>query len=63
MKKRACSYEDCKHRRVNWSNPDVERGIVWVEVPDDYPENKEVYCSYSCAALDGKFNVRTGWKE
>ena len=61
MKKRQCSYKDCKSRRVHYERQDIPRGIQYVEVPDDYSNDLNVYCSFTCAIMDGSYDVKTGW--
>jgi len=56
MKKIPCSYENCKNYRPHWEKPEEKRGIQFIEVSDDY--NGPVYCSLSCAILDGKMFLR-----
>ena len=59
MKKIPCSGPVCDQRRIHHEEPDVMRPRQTVEVPDDY-EGK-AFCSYTCAAEAGYFNVKTGW--
>ena len=63
MKKVNCSYEYCGERRRHWCDPDTPRGTQKVEVPDDFDDNKEAFCSLDCAIMAGRFSVKTGWKE
>ncbi len=59
--KRPCDYIDCGDRRAHHEMPDTTRGTRLVDVPDDYPAEKRVYCSITCACMAGAYNVRTGW--
>jgi hypothetical protein len=54
--KKACSGPTCATRRAHWCNPDVERGVQMVEVPDGH-EGK-AYCSITCAVQDGAMTLR-----
>jgi hypothetical protein len=58
VKKRACSYNRCHTRRADFLHPDDNRGIQYVDVPDDYPDDKPAYCSTSCGAMDKNYNVK-----
>jgi hypothetical protein len=58
MKKLLCKNEGCGNRRVHHDMPDKPRGAVSVEVDDDYPEDGAVFCSYTCALLDGWTSLR-----
>jgi len=51
MKKRNCCYERCGSRRAHHERPDEERGVQQVEVPDDYADTLQVYCSLECKML------------
>ncbi len=56
-----CKNKDCYRRRAHHERPDEERGQQMVEVPDDHPAGKPVYCSYTCAGMDGAWSVTKGW--
>jgi hypothetical protein len=55
-----CSYSGCSDRRVHHDNPYVNRPHVVLEVPDDHVG--PYYCSFECAAYDGAYSFKTGWK-
>lgn len=59
MKKRPCAEPSCVNK-INWTT-DQPRGVVFVEVADDYPDDKPVFCSFECAAYAGYFDLRKGW--
>lgn len=61
--KRPCSYSACGFRRMHHEMHETPRGTQMVEVPDDFPQNKNVFCSFSCAMLAGEYDIRTGWKQ
>jgi hypothetical protein len=54
MKRRECKAYGCSVQRRHHEDPETERGPQFVEVPDDYPDDRPVYCSMTCAMLDGK---------
>ena len=56
MKKILCKYSECGDRRVHYEHPDVPRGTVRFEVPDDVQFG---YCSHTCALMDGYMSLRT----
>jgi len=62
--KKACNRTEtgCKGREPSWSNPDQDtlRDPQYIEVSDNH--QGPVYCSYECAAYDGAFSVKTGYK-
>ena len=58
MKKLPCKYEGCKDRRVHHEYPDTPRGVQYVEVPDDRTEKDPVFCSMTCAIMDGWMSVK-----
>ena len=58
-----CSYSLCHTRRPHHERPDEERGTQWVEVPDDHPPEKPVYCSMTCAIMDGAMTLRPKQEE
>lgn len=51
--KRECKAPDCAERRIHHERPDVPRGPQYVEVPDDYPAHRPVFCSMTCAIMGG----------
>lgn len=55
--KRACSYIDCGSRRRHHEDQDTPRGTQTVEVPDDYPADRQVWCSLTCAAMGGSIQL------
>jgi hypothetical protein len=57
MKKVDCDYKDCGLRRINWGEPDTQRGTQSFEVPDE--AKGPFYCSISCACMDGFMCVNT----
>jgi len=61
MKKVPCSYPECHRYRVHYERQDEERGIQWIEVPDNH-EGK-AYCSITCACLDGAMSVKNDKRE
>lgn len=63
MKTRLCSYEKCGERRVHWEQPETPRGQQKIEVPDDFPEDRKVFCSITCACMSGHYSIKTGWIE
>ena len=48
MKTRKCDGPGCERRRIHWEMPHVERGEQMVPLPDDWPEDKPVFCSIEC---------------
>lgn len=58
MKKVPCAYKDCGERRAHWQTPDIKRGTVMIEVADDRPDDKPMYCSITCACLSGAMSIR-----
>ena len=61
MKKLPCSSPDCKYRRKHWCSPDEDRGIIYVEVADDY--EGPAYCSLTCALMDGAMTLKPDKKD
>jgi len=61
MKKRPCNYKECSSRRIHHERPDEPRGIQYVEVPDDFPLEGKTYCSFTCAIMDGSYDLKKGW--
>lgn len=55
--KRNCSYKHCGKRRIHHERQDEERGTQQVDVPDDYPIDKPVYCSMTCSIMDGAMSL------
>lgn len=53
-----CSYSQCAQRRLHFTTPDQDRSHQMVEV-DDSCKGK-VYCSFTCAILDGSMSVKGG---
>src|SRR5574337_24284 len=53
MKKLPCKAYGCAERRRHWCDPDTPRGPQYVEVPDDWPDDRPVFCSLTCAILGG----------
>lgn len=37
--------------------PDEERGVQYIEVPFDYPEDKPAFCSITCAVMAGAMKL------
>ena len=58
MKIRDCCYEKCGERRVHHERQDEPRGTMQIEVEDDYPDDKPVFCSYTCGLMAGAFSLR-----
>lgn len=58
MKKIVCPGYGCASRRVHFERPDEERGPQIIEVRDDWPENRPVYCSDTCALLAGYITLK-----
>jgi hypothetical protein len=56
MKKVQCDYKECSHYRKHWCDPQKERGVQIVEVPDDF--QGKAYCSMTCAVLDGGISLK-----
>jgi len=52
MRKLPCNGPGCSERRIHHENPNTSRGIIMLEVPDDYLGTK-AYCSLECAMYDG----------
>ena len=52
MKKVYCSYCKCGNRRVHFEKPDIARGPVLFEVPDDV--EGPWFCSIECMSYAGK---------
>lgn len=46
MKKVPCNGPGCETRRIHYESPETPRGIVLVEVPDEYEGN--AFCSIEC---------------
>lgn len=61
MKNINCSYSDCGSRRIHWERPDEMRGQQRIEVDDNHIG--PMYCSISCACMDGYMSVRLESKE
>ena len=57
MKKIPCFYEGCDQRRSHFTIQDEYRPRQMVEVKDGY-DGSPVYCSFTCAILDGKMSVK-----
>jgi hypothetical protein len=57
--KRLCVAYGCQQQRRHHEDPETERGPQFVEVPDDYPADRPVYCSMTCAMLSGAFKQET----
>lgn len=55
MKKVPCSGPACKERRIHWERPDMLRGTVLVEVPDDF--KGDAWCSITCAVMSGAMSL------
>jgi hypothetical protein len=53
MKKLPCKAYGCAERRIHWCEPDTPRGTQFVEVPEDWPDDRPVFCSLTCAMLGG----------
>lgn len=53
MKQLPCKYPDCGLRRRHHEHPDEPRGTQMVEVPDHVTEHDPVFCSLTCAMMDG----------
>ena len=61
MKKVPCNSGHCKDYRAHHERQDEPRGIVLVEVPDDYEYKygeKEAYCSLTCALIAGWISIK-----
>lgn len=55
MKKLPCKSPGCAEKRAHherWAEP---RGVQYVQVPDDWPDEKPVFCSMECAIYAGAF--------
>jgi len=57
-KKLPCCYPECWQRRIHHERPDVPRGQQSIEVHADTPEDAPVFCSITCACMDGWMTVR-----
>lgn len=55
--KRPCCYTECCKRRAHYEMPDEERGVQYIEVPFDYPEDKPAFCSITCAVMAGAMKL------
>ena len=53
MKKVPCSGPGCQQYRVHWMHPETARGVQYVEVADDFPDDGQAFCSMTCAILGG----------
>jgi hypothetical protein len=60
VKPRPCDNASCGGRRRHHED-DTPRGRQTVEVPDDYPNEKPVFCSLTCAAQAGYWSATKGW--
>jgi hypothetical protein len=49
---RKCSYSGCSDRRVHHERPYERRQHILVDAPEDWPEEKPVYCSIECSVYD-----------
>ena len=58
MKRLPCKHEKCGERRVHHDRPDTPRGVRFVDVPDDFTEDDPVFCSITCAVLDGWMSLK-----
>lgn len=58
MKKHPCLVPGCKERRRHHKDPDTPRGVQYVEVPDDWPDDRPAFCSMTCAIRGGYTSVR-----
>jgi len=56
--KRPCCFERCGERRIHHERPHEPRGTQYFEVPDDYPIDKPVYCSLTCAISAGAISLK-----
>jgi len=61
--KTACRYPECGNRRVHHERPDTMRGQQMVDVLDRTPEAEAVFCSLTCAIMDGWLSVKYSTKE
>jgi hypothetical protein len=53
MKNLPCKYRFCGNRRAHHERPDEDRGTQYVEVPDEVTDKDPVFCSCTCAMMDG----------
>jgi len=62
-KKRLCSYKNCGslHRHHEWTDDTPDPPTATCEVQEDYPDDKPIYCSITCACYDGAYSVTKGW--
>jgi hypothetical protein len=58
VKKLPCLAYGCAERRIHHDAPYQPRGTQYVEVPDDYPDDRPVYCSFTCAILSGAMKLK-----
>lgn len=61
--KRPCSYNECSSRRVHHERQDTPRGTQYIEVPDNIPQDKKAYCSFTCAIMDGSMTLNVKKEE
>jgi hypothetical protein len=47
--------ETCRSRRVHWDEPNTPRGPQFVPMPDGH--EGPVYCSITCAVMDGAMRL------
>jgi hypothetical protein len=59
-KKLPCEYAGCTNQRPHYESMEDTRPARYVEVPLDFKGN--VYCSYSCAMMDGVYSIKKGWR-
>lgn len=56
--KRPCNGPGCDKYRIHHERPDEPRGVKYVDAPDDYPLDKPVYCSITCALMGGAISMK-----
>lgn len=57
MQLRICDAKSCSDRRIHHERPNEARGPQMVEVSDELPVDKKVYCSITCALLSGAMTL------
>jgi len=61
VKRVLCANPRCSERRVHFTQQDINRNHQEIEVDNDF-ENR-IFCSITCAMLEGSFSATGGWKD
>ena len=57
-KKLPCKNPECGNRRIHYERQDEPRGTQYIEVSEGTTENDPVFCSITCACMDGWMTVK-----